>query len=299
MDQVKKGICIFDSELEIAVKKKQNGLELWEKHCTVSQRAIERGMLALKERRFLDLDPLVGDTACQMRALEIVGIYLRYLKEKDLIPSDKKFIGLSYFLTESYVIKEELRRTDHRKIAEAFEVSKKLTDQMVRSAQRMLATLSVEVIERVAQELKGNELIKQVLKPQCPRIDKFSRPLLPCYFTVLAVLKREQETGRSLQLIVEGPERTDVWIVPRNKPSAEVMVTVEGKTKCSSLEFEQALNELGFEELILICSAQHVQYGSKDVKEQTIPNEEAMQLLEEQQKKVSLFMVQHIRARTK
>ncbi|MBS0621753.1 MAG: hypothetical protein JSR80_02190 [Verrucomicrobia bacterium] len=310
MENVNDKFFIFDKELEGLFGSRKNSKFLIKELCTVSQKAINNGVLALKEGRFLELDPLVGDTACQIRASEVVAIYYRYLKVGELSFLDQKFIGLSYFLSCSVEVNEKgLRRTDHKKVGELFQVSKKRTDHMVCSAKRELATLSVEVIEKVVQGLEDVPLAKEVLQPKCRKIDKFKRPLLPCYFTALAALRGEKEAGRPIQLIVEGPQETHVLIVPKGAKPSKVMVTVEGTTKCPTLPlFEQALDKHGLEKMVLTCGAQHVQYGSSDVEDQNIPVEEAMRLLEQErtnalligthQENSHLFMVKHIRARS-
>ncbi|MBS0621752.1 MAG: hypothetical protein JSR80_02185 [Verrucomicrobia bacterium] len=330
MDNVvnNKKMFIFDEILKMSLEKKfsdaenspckkedkknqmiQQAKKVLEDHYVVSEKAMTSGCEALKEKRFLELDPLVGDTACQTRAPEIPAIYRRYLKEGDLSPSDKKFVGLCYFLTQSCEEDKErkLRRTNHKRIAQIYKVSTKVTDQIVCSAQRMLATLSIEVIEKVAQGLQSDPLTKEVLQEKCRRFDTFQRPLLPAYFTVVAALKGEKEAGRPLQLIVEGPVGKKVYIFPEEKPPIDVMVTVEGTTKYGTWElFEEGMKTYGFEEMIFTCCAQHVQYGSSMVKDQTIPIENAMEevslksqkalLIGTHQKNEQFFMAKHIRA---
>jgi len=109
-------------------------------------------------------DPLVGDTACQIRAVKLIDLYKKIQNKGMAIlnENDKQFIVLSYLLTKvkfvsrSYKGYIDYNCLDSKKLN--LELSKRKSNELLLLLQRKLARLSIDFLQEIANYYNHYEL---------------------------------------------------------------------------------------------------------------------------------------------
>lgn len=146
---------------------------------------------ALKTGRLSVLDPLVGDTACHVRALELAIIYKKDLAGMQLSKEDSEYITLCHLLTKTKSRVREpgllLTAAEKTNVKGLGNVTVAHGDRIVRRMQKMLSEVSVKKLQDESCALGDDELAKAL---KITKIDNetYKRLHMPAYPTLKAVL---------------------------------------------------------------------------------------------------------------
>ena len=148
------------------------------------------GCTALKKGTLRELDALVGETACQWRALEIADLYDQVLSGKGLTEQQEKYIGYCraltaikvYDLSDSQSIKESLNQ-------KLLNLPKRKAKALVDTAQRAVAAESVRYAQDEVTALLPESCRKIVQKAlSVEQLTELERKTIACYPGFIALM---------------------------------------------------------------------------------------------------------------
>lgn len=249
---------------------------------------VDDGVACLKNGQLAKLDPLVGETACHIRAVRVADLYDRMQDGGALTDRDKLLVGSMYMLTKARVIEEKGDGYDElidTKILKP--LSNQKAKNAVKNAQRFVAADSVNYIRDIAQQMsdvqrddvvKALSVIRYTESPFC-------RPSLACFPSVLTLVERTRIANRPIvlrygatsslkiteqQLFV--PNKTGTYVpgeFSALSPKQSTLV-IEGISAATPMEIK-ALNPA---ELFLMGASLHGQFAGKINKDFDIPYKE-------------------------
>lgn len=120
----------------------------------------------ISQGRLDEIDPLVGECACQVRGLELIVIYNKIQKSgiENLSSEDLEFLNLSLLLTKVKIFERNINgdlikeRTDCKKLP--VKMPRQKAADTIRLAQRRLAHLLTKILQELAQGMNDPELSK-------------------------------------------------------------------------------------------------------------------------------------------
>ena len=231
--------------------------------------------------RFDEFDPLVGDTACHIRAAKVCDLAEMLFKSEEFgrevalaiqspslpMSGDLNFLIQCYFLN---FIKEiipqghtYLERTNTKQAAQMFQISSSKVEDLRKKVQKLMAGQSVDYIESRSK----HSLKMFFLDPYCLK-DGNNRPLIPCYFSMRVILKESRYIllkCNEISFLYEGgsyeyPKYTDMKSIPIEIQKMPAMV-VKGFSLPPKDGLGEALKEISLKIMLLANAAAHSQYA--------------------------------------
>lgn len=158
----------------------------------------DRGISFLKSGKLLNLDPLVGDTACQIRAVYFADLYTKVKKNLPLDEKESDALAYGLLLTDikkyegdrSPVLKESL---DKKKLG----LSNKEADKLIKKARNCLAELSVGYVQLLAKALPEEES-PSFVKALSEVAFIESKPIVACYPGMRTLMHHIKKQGMHL-----------------------------------------------------------------------------------------------------
>lgn len=254
---------------------------------------------ALKSGQLDKFDALVGEASCQLRALKVALIYKKYLSSgiSSLSIEEKEFIRLAYMLTKPKCeIKDEFGHSfydkfDLKKLSN--KLSGKTLSKLIYDSQRRLAELSVDSIQKLAQEDHDEDMVKALNYVLIDSEEsRFRRKHVGCYPSIkfmldyikhhqipmLVVVRPWQNSLTPYHKILytsDGSKFTSINFKSINEDDA--IVVVEGYSNLlddnNLSEINKQFEELGIDNVLLGTFATHPQFVSKN-READLPYEQ-------------------------
>lgn len=262
-----------------------------------------------------DLDPLVGDTACEIRAVKIADIYLkaRHSGIESLSTEEKEFLTLSYLLAKSKDIKPNKKtwteKSDYKKWG--IEIGTHKGRKLLIELQQRLASLSVEFIQELATHYNNPGLIKALSYVLLDHV-AFKRPTCACYPTMTILLdymvdmripllikvasSNEESTNESkFYYKVDGkkyvPASTDE--LNENDPII-VIESFSNLIDTNPERFNEIFLTLDIKEIILSFFASHKQFTGKQIYEEVPYDADlSMGILKQEHIRHKKFSIEH------
>lgn len=236
---------------------------------------IEKGIAALKDGALRDLDPLVGDTACQIRMAYIGDLYDRVQKGGTLTDNEKKFVGYSAALTaikqyavSDSVIKETLDAT-------ALGIGTKAGRRFVDTAQQYVAEGSIAYIRELAKQLPNAQHDAVNTALSITHHTELKRPIVACYPGFIPILHHVKTIQRPIVMRYDTkPSLTPKNIVafvpnaqgvykPVNPADIDEKRAVFAIDAVSIAKSAQSIESANIEESILTDASTHPLFAGK------------------------------------
>lgn len=157
----------------------------------IMQENQEEAVALVKQDKLSHLDPFVGDTACHIRALGVAMLHQTLQQQASLDDGQRMFLCLSRLLTKTKMITDPSienvqasLKSDHTKISAG--LSNDRGKKFLKNHQRMLAQMSVELIQREAAKTGDGQLIRALT---ITKIDSLNRVSCHSYATCKTFLQ--------------------------------------------------------------------------------------------------------------
>lgn len=193
-------------------KNEQNILKNETLKTQLIENAIKDATIYLLEGSLEKFDALVGECACQVRAIEAIILFNK-IKEfgvDSLTDDEKEFLGIALLLTKSknppqpqrsMIAKDSI---DLKKIHT--NLSTKFGKKLIESLQRRLAELSVQILHKLAREMNDEDLIKALNYVLIDYDDpQFRRPHCATYPSFKLILQYLIKHNHVLMIILNTP----------------------------------------------------------------------------------------------
>ncbi len=146
--------------------------------------AYEQSLEALNTGDLAQLDPLVGDSACQIRVPLVINMYNRYQQEKEeaLSEEDRKILTSCRLLTQvNNGTSTDIKKLFFNQTIPSNSQIKNYYEPFVLGHKKNLRTVSVELITKLIHELKDTELASCINHYQTSGVAQKTETLLPFY----------------------------------------------------------------------------------------------------------------------
>lgn len=232
------------------------------------------------------LDPLVGDTACEIRAAKIAGIYLKSLSYgvKSLTSEEEEFLTLSYLLTKSKDIKRDkkkcIEKSDFKKWGITIGTQKGRS--LLIALQRRLSQLSVNFLQDLALKYEKPGVFK-ALSYVFPDHEAFQRPTCACYPSMTIIFDYLIDLGIPILIKVtssneDSSKEANFYYKVSNQKYVHVnrseinenapVIVIESFSNLIETDeekFHDLFTNLNIQEIILSFFAKHKQFTGKQI----------------------------------
>ncbi len=252
----------------------------------------------LKNGSLYMLDPLIGDTACQTRAIEVALIYKQFCKNKFINLQaiiEKDIIASMFLLTLSKTDNSPSARTNYKnlnKYNSEIKISANHAQSLIKSCQQKIAQHSVKFLQDQAELINANKELKDLLAN--PKTDNLNRPQVAFYASlklinqiiiknkIPVILKIERccscNQKHEIQLAYRSNKQnlilcTNTEQFINSKPNkAAIIIQAYSKdnnstNNCNLDEYIQRLKNINIETILLSSAASHPQFSKSCFKE--------------------------------